>query len=139
LSYSEWELNPTFWTLLALGADTAGLAPGLPAVAGLIQQGMKNRKMCEAGSQFTRSSLKLGQKMHKLYRADQILPNVRIKEFILPSKNRIDFIDLEKKIIYELKPNNPRSISDGYKQLDRYLKEVESIYGSGWKAVLDTY
>ncbi|MDT3368956.1 MAG: hypothetical protein LIR40_09965 [Bacteroidota bacterium] len=45
------------------------------------------------------------------------MDGVRIKEYMLPSRKRIDFIDLEKKIIYELKPNNPRAIKQGDKQL----------------------
>jgi RHS repeat-associated protein len=84
-------------------------------------------------------SNRLGQQMHKAYKADEVLDGVRMKEFSLPSGKRIDFIDLEKKIIYELKPNNPRAIKLGNTQLDMYKKEVESIYGSGFKVVLDTY
>ncbi len=55
--------------------------------------------------------------MHKAYKAGDVLDGVRIKEYMLPSRKRIDFIDLEKKIIYELKPNNPRAIKQGDKQL----------------------
>jgi|GEM_PF-1152025 len=91
------------------------------------------------GSTYTKSSLKLGQEIHKAYKSADVLKNIRIKEFRLPSGKRIDFIDFEKKIIYELKPNNPRQINAGHKQLDRYLQEVESIYGPGWKTVLDVY
>jgi len=45
--------------------------------------------------------------MHKAYKAADLLDGIRIKEFQLPSGKRIDFIDLEKRIIYELKPNVP--------------------------------
>ncbi|AFD06620.1 DUF6443 domain-containing protein [Solitalea canadensis] len=82
---------------------------------------------------------RLGQLMHKAYKAADVLEGVRIKEFRLPSGKRIDFIDFENKIIYELKPNNPRAIKEGYKQLAMYLQEVESIYGKGFKTILDTY
>ena len=50
-----------------------------------------------------------------------------------------DFIDFEKNIIYELKPNNPQQIGAGTKQLQGYLNEVGGIYGPGWKTVLDLY
>jgi RHS repeat-associated protein len=82
---------------------------------------------------------RLGQQMHKMYKAGDILDGVRIKEFSLPSGLRIDFIDLENKIIYELKPNNRRAIRAGERQLEMYRKEVESIYGNGFKTVLDKY
>lgn len=64
---------------------------------------------------------------------------VREKEFTLPSGKRVDFIDFEKKIIYELKPDNKRARKLGEQQLGDYKKEVESIYGEGWQTVLETY
>jgi len=91
------------------------------------------------GTSFTKSTCKFGQNIHKNYKLDQVLKNIREKEFRLPSGKKIDFIDFEKKIIYELKPNNPRQIKHGKKQLEVYLKEIESIYGNGWKTVLETY
>jgi hypothetical protein len=36
-------------------------------------------------------------------------------------------------------PNNPRQIKAGQNQLKMYLEEVEKIYGTGWKTVLDLY
>ncbi|WHY01333.1 DNRLRE domain-containing protein [Neobacillus sp. DY30] len=88
---------------------------------------------------YTKSSLKLGQQMHKSYKVDDVLEGVREKEFRLPSGKRIDFIDFEKKIIYELKPYNPRAMRQGNRQLERYKKEVEEIYGGDWKTKLDVY
>lgn len=90
-------------------------------------------------TQFTKSSLQLGQQMHKIYKSGSVLKGVRFKEFRLPSGKRVDFIDFQNKTIYELKPNNPRQIKAGYEQLNEYLQEVQSIYGSGWKTVLDLY
>ena len=85
------------------------------------------------------AATKLGKAMHKAYKAEEVVPGVKMKEFVLPSGNRIDFIDLAEKIIYELKPNNAKAIREGTKQLAKYLKEVESIYGEGFKTVLDKY
>jgi hypothetical protein len=80
-----------------------------------------------------------GKAAHKAYRAGDVLDGVRLKEFRLPSGNRIDFIDFENKFIYELKPNNPRAIKLGQQQLAKYLREVESLFGTGWQTILDTY
>lgn len=87
--------------------------------------------------QYTKSNLSLGQKMHNAYHAGE-----KGKEFYLPSKKRIDFLDIKKKTIYELKPNNPRAIKQGNKQLEMYAKELESMprfKGIKWKKKLDTY
>ncbi|MFZ5351083.1 MAG: peptidoglycan-binding protein, partial [Bacillota bacterium] len=103
------------------------------ANSGIVNGGTPNTKP------YTKSSLKMGQEKHKAYKAD-IADNItKFKEFRLPSGKRIDYIDFETKTIYELKPYNPNGIKSGTKQLDGYLKEVESIYGDGWKTVLDTY
>ena len=69
------------------------------------------------------------------------------KEFRLPSGKKIDAIDFDNKIIYELKPNNERAKKRGQKQAEAYKKEIESIktengdsrYGTGWTVVVETY
>ena len=48
---------------------------------------------------------------------------------------RIDFLDDINKIIYELKPNNPRGIKEGIKQLQRYKKAL----GEGYELILELY
>lgn len=55
----------------------------------------------------------------------------KIKEYVLPSGKRVDFIDFENKIVYELKPNNPNQIRKGTKQLAGYLEEITSVFGEG--------
>lgn len=47
----------------------------------------------------------------------------------------IDGYDKTNRILYELKPNNPRAISRGWKQLDNY----EKILGGTWTKVLLLY
>jgi hypothetical protein len=92
---------------------------------------------------YTKSSLKIGQQKHKVYHAGKYG-----KEFRLPSGKRIDFLDINNRTIYELKPFNPRGIQQGQKQLQLYLKELQSsatlqkypeFRGVPWKLVLDTY
>ena len=88
---------------------------------------------------YTKSNLSLGQKVHKEYRLGEENGVTKIKEYILPSRKRVDFIDFDNKIIYELKPNNPNQIKLGIKQLNGYLEEIERKFGKGWSMVLDTY
>ena len=75
---------------------------------------------------------KRGRQMHKDW---DYGPGVAKEEVIAPG-SRVDGIDWVNKIVYELKPNNPRAIGQGLKQLDRYL----SILGeSEWAGVLVLY
>jgi RHS repeat-associated protein len=86
---------------------------------------------------YTKSNLKLGQKMHKDYHLGEFG-----KEFQLPSHRRIDFLDIENKTIYELKPFNPRAMKQGEKQLQKYKEELENIprfKGWKWNTKLETY
>jgi hypothetical protein len=76
--------------------------------------------------------------MHKSYKvgADGI------KEFRLPSGKRIDFLDINNRTIYELKPFNPRAMQQGQMQLNMYMQELQTMpqfKGINWKTVLDTY
>ena len=83
--------------------------------------------------------LNLAKSVHKEYKSDLHNNISQFKEYRLPSGKRIDYIDFDSKTIYELKPHNPKQIAKGKKQLNEYLKEVEELYGPGWKTVLDTY
>ena len=90
-----------------------------------------------AKSAITKSSLKFGRYMHKIYHAGEVG-----KEYRLPSGKRIDYLDLKKHIIHELKPNNPNAIKRGDKQLLKYKEELEQIpefKGIKWKTKIDTY
>ena len=58
--------------------------------------------------------MKLGQQMHKVYKANLHNPAKQMfKEYKLPSGKRIDFLDISKGRVYELKPFNPRAIKKG--------------------------
>jgi hypothetical protein len=60
-------------------------------------------------------------------------------EFLISAGNRVDFIDLERKIIYELKPFTPSGIARGAKQLKRYVDAANRELGDGWVGELHLY
>jgi len=60
-------------------------------------------------------------------------------EFKLPSGKRVDAVDFKNRIVRELKPDNPRAIQDGKRQLERYRLELEKEYGGTWTSFMDTY
>lgn len=76
--------------------------------------------------------------MHKAYKVGE----EGFKEFRLPSGKRIDFLDINNRTIYELKPFNPRGIQMGAKQLNIYMQELQTMprfQGIQWKTILDFY
>ena len=132
---------------LGLSAAPQGGAPGmvgLGKMAGMnkIQAGVQQAKSLPAKQQYTKSNLRMGQRIHNMYKVAEQEAGIGKKEYLLPSKRRIDFLDKQNHIIYELKPNNPRAIKQGYKQLDMYLKEIMNMPEHNmhnWKTVLETY
>lgn len=123
------------------GAEWGGGAVDYAGVAFLPIRGIGLvDDAAKAGVQFTRSSLQIGQQMHKAYKADLVNGVTRFKEYVFNSGRRADFIDLEKGIIYELKPNNPRGIREGYRQLQQYLDDARAQFPDiNWTTVLDVY
>lgn len=72
-----------------------------------------------------------GKRMHQNWNyGDGVLKEKRIAP-----GSRVDGIDWANRIVYELKPNNPRAIQRGLRQLDRYL----GILGEDWLGILLTY
>ena len=57
----------------------------------------------------------------------------------LPSGRKPDAVDIDSKVVRELKPNNPRAVRRGEKQVERYRQELEDIEGGDWTGVVDTY
>ncbi len=112
---------------------TAGAASEYKVAARTVKSGIK----------YTKSSLQLGQQIHKAYKAGLHNPAKQMfKEFVLPSGRRIDFLDASKGIIYELKPFNPRAMKEGQNQLNLYMRELQTMpefKGINWKTVLETY
>ena len=62
-------------------------------------------------------------------------------EFRLPSGRRVDGINLQTRHVIELKPNNPRAIRQGQRQLDGYLAELNDVYpgDTPWTGSIQTY
>ena len=60
-------------------------------------------------------------------------------EVKLPSGKRADAVDFKNRIVRELKPDNPRTIQDGRRQLERYRQELEREFGGTWTSFLDIY
>ena len=81
-------------------------------------------------------STKLGKEKHKQYN-----PGEGYKlNTALPSGKRPDAYSVEKGIVRELKPDNPRAVRRGWKQIDEYRKELEKLYPDiSWTMYIDTY
>lgn len=57
----------------------------------------------------------------------------------LPSGKRPDAINKELREVRELKPDNPKAVAAGRRQLEGYRQELERITGEKWTSHVDTY
>ena len=100
----------------------------------------KAADIAKTSNSYIKSNMKLGREMHSIYKATEANKDIgKIKEFVLPSGKRIDYIDFQNRVIYELKPYNPRAMRQGNKQLNRYYDEVVREFGGEWSTQLDVY
>ena len=88
-------------------------------------------KSLDRSAGYTKSSLSAGREIHNGYK----IGVEGAKEYRGIKGMRPDFVDFKNATIYELKPNNPRSINQGIKQLQKYNKAL----GGGFNMVLELY
>ena len=87
-------------------------------------------KGLDRSSGFTKSTRSAGTQIHKGYKVG--MPG---KEYDKIKGIRIDYLDMDNKVIYELKPFNPRSVKQGVRQLEKYNQKLDGEY----KMVLEVY
>ena len=87
-------------------------------------------KGLDRSSGFTKSTRSAGTQIHKGYKVG--MPG---KEYDKIKGIRIDHLDMDNKVIYELKPFNPRSVKQGVRQLEKYNQKLDGEY----KMVLEVY
>jgi hypothetical protein len=91
-------------------------------------------KTLDRSSGFTKSIASTGRKIHDGYKIGDGF-NPKFKESRKIPGVRPDYIDFDNKIIYELKPMNPRGVRSGIRQLQRYNK----AFGGGYTLRLELY
>lgn len=84
-----------------------------------------------------KAAAKRGREAHKNYK--NAVGGRADVEVTLPSGKRADAVEWGSRTVRELKPNNPRAIRRGQKQVEGYRKELEEMTGESWKGVVDTY
>ena len=118
-------------------AGTVGSAVVAGGSAYLSTRGSTSSTSSGKGTQNpkVKAAVQKGQAMHKQM---DYGPGVLKEQKIAPGC-RVDGIDFNNKIIYELKPNNPQAISRGLAQLERYTTAASQQYGGEWTGVLKLY
>jgi len=83
------------------------------------------------------AATRLGRDMHKAWNYG---PGF-VKEFTLPSGKRVDAINFDTRQVIELKPNNPRKIREGEKQVAGYADELNREFpgDTPWTGSVITY
>ncbi|HYO55539.1 hypothetical protein [Archangium sp.] len=61
------------------------------------------------------------------------------KEVRLPSGKRADAVNPDKREVKELKPDTPRAVKQGERQVEEYRRELEETEGGSWTGKVETY
>jgi RHS repeat-associated protein len=96
----------------------------------------KKKKKGQANQELLDSASR-GRQAHRNYK--NALPSNYDFEVTLENGSRVDAIDWNTNTVRELKPDTKSGISKGVKQLDGYVKQLESQTGEKWTGILDTY
>lgn len=113
----------------------AGVA-GVAAKVGFTTLANTAKAAKGANNPIVRQALKRGQEAHRKWIPP---PGFMKDKTTLPSGRRPDAINWLTREIIELKPNNPRAIRRGGKQVEDYVKELEKITGQPWTGRVETY
>jgi hypothetical protein len=98
--------------------------------------GMLVHNSCGMQNPNTRAAAERGRKMHNEY---DYGGDFEREVYLGRGIGRADAVDFNNHIVYELKPNNARAIREGWKQLNRYVSELERQNGGDWIRILVTY
>jgi hypothetical protein len=86
---------------------------------------------------------KRGQGVHKGYKQACAKRGIKEPEWrfevTIPGIGRLDRINIDAKVIGELKPNSPAKRAEGVRQVTRYLYALEKKYGGRWTGYVDVY
>jgi RHS repeat-associated protein len=131
-----WDLGACVFRGGCDGLDWAlaawDLVPGWGKSGKVVKLGRQNRG---ARDPKVRDALRRGQEAHRRYDPGPTY-NTRVR---LPSRRRPDAVDFQNRVVRELKPNNPRAVRRGERQVERYRQELEATYGGNWRSYVDTY
>jgi|GEM_PF-2275697 hypothetical protein len=142
-NWGQFAMGAAFVTFDALTLGTGSLVEG--GIKAAIKVGEKQlakdafEDLAKSGIKYTKSSMTLGREVHASYRITNVVKGVAEKEFRQIPGIRPDFVDLEAKIIYELKPFNKNGFRSGTKQLAKYKPLLEKQFGGEFKTVLEFY
>jgi hypothetical protein len=104
----------------------------VPVDAGNVAEPLASKGAVRGGET---AATRAGREAHKLWDPGKGFQ----KEFRLPSGRRPDAVNFETKQVLELKPNKPKAIRAGERQVQRYVDELNEVYGGGFTGKVVTY
>ena len=102
----------------------------------IYDNGQKDSSPHRSSTSGENNYAKRGRDEHKNYNPGDSYKT----EYQLPSGKRADAVDETNGIVRELKPNNPKAIKRGEKQIQGYKNELEKLFPEKqWRSYVDTY
>ena len=104
-------------------------------VAGYSIYNLTNRKARQISNEIRKER----EEIYAEYKKEDVDNQVTFKDYLLPSGNKVEYIDFNTKTFYVLRPY-AENINKKYdREIQKYLKELTDVYGEEWSYVIDTY
>ncbi|HEV7591124.1 MAG TPA: RHS repeat-associated core domain-containing protein [Longimicrobium sp.] len=122
--------------ILELGAAAAAAAPEASEATTIVGRGAAQGARAVRGET---SATRAGRAAHVQFSEEMEAQGYQANRQIPGTRLRPDAIHVERGIIRELKPNNPRAIARGLVQVRRYAEAAERAFGKAFQTFIDTY
>ena len=120
--------------LLALISDMLSIIFSIIVVSYSIYN-LTNKKAMKIHNEIRKER----EEIYAKYKKEEVDNQVTFKDYLLPSGNKVEYIDFNTKTFYILRPY-AENINKKYdKEIKKYMKELTDVYGVGWSYVIDTY
>lgn len=120
--------------VLSLGSDILSIGFAIIVAISFVYS-FTNKK----ARQIRREIKKQREDAYKKYKRDEVDNQVTFKDYFLPSGNKVEYIDFNTKTIYILRPYAEKMDKKYKKQVQKYLKELRTVYGGEWNCVIDAF
>lgn len=77
--------------------------------------------------------------IYEKYKREEVDNKITFKDYVLPSGNKVEYIDFKTNTVYLLRPYVENVEKKYERQIQKYLDELKEVHGGNWSCVIDTY
>lgn len=127
-------LSTVICFVLAVISDVLSICFSIMAVIYIVYN-LTNKKARQIRNEIKKER----EYIYEEYKKEEVDNQVTFKNYVLPSGKKVEYIDFNTKTFYLLRPYEEHIEIKYKRQVQKYVNELESIYGGNWICIIDTY